>query len=157
MKMKKCSNNLMLTSVIRSLKAYHLHNYPEIHRYLSIKRRHQKLAVSSIFNRWHVHCAPHLLRVRVASCLCALSKRLNTRWALQRWIKHANEGLDIELKADLAYEQWVLRKRREAVQEIASYSLMRRANKERARMVIKYAQKKMLTKGFSMLALGVNA
>jgi hypothetical protein len=93
--MKNLSSQLTLKTYVKALRAYYRGNFVMIQKRLRIARKVKKRSLTQLWRNWHGQCEPRLTRVRVASFLCSLSKRVNTRFALGKWLLFAQEGVRI--------------------------------------------------------------
>jgi hypothetical protein len=85
---------------------------------LKIKRRLIKRVLASTWRVWFRQAEERVIRVRGVRVLCMISKLVNVRHAMGRWVRHAEEGIKIEERADREYERWSMIKKKEAMQRL---------------------------------------
>jgi hypothetical protein len=82
-----------------------------------------------------------------------LSKKLNTRHAVNKWIEYANKIHDMEVNAYEVHHSKLIKKKREALEKLREYSRVSNADKERDNEVMIYLEKKRQYRLISTLKL----
>ena len=96
---------LVKKSFIKALKLYMKENQVTIKKRITLQKKFNKKACLKIWTKWSTGAEDRMIRVRVMKAICLLSKKVNTRYSLNNWIRYANSIQEMEQKAISIYEE----------------------------------------------------
>jgi len=83
-----------------------------------------------------------MIRVRVMKALCMLSKKVNTRYVLNNWIKFANSIQEMENRAIFILEAKQKEDKKNAIARLHAYQQIKKVDRERDSQVTSFYHKK---------------